>query len=135
MMGWLFGGWVSLRVWDLERKDFVGEPIDTAVIHTRMRFEKGWETSGYVMTSVGAQSIDPSTEALLPDWCPNAYEELRGKDGIESWITRCGRRTVFLPKPFRPTTKYFLGNKVVIGMGTGSVMVLHFPEKEPSRVS
>jgi WD40 repeat protein len=122
----------TLRIWDFETKNSVGETIKTRVAHPRMRFEKGWETSGYVITGIGAQSIDPSIKTL-PDWCPYGYEEAEEEDG-ERWITRSGKRVIFIPRIFSPNATYFMGNKVIMGMRTGSVMVFRFSEKEPSRV-
>jgi WD40 repeat protein len=125
----------TLWIWDLEAQGFVGEAIKTPFVHSRMRFEKGRENSGYIMTSTGAQSIDPSTEASLPEWCPNGYLELDGTEGLGCWITRYGKKTIFLPKPLWPREKYFTGNKVVIARNTGSLIVFQFSGSEPSFVT
>ncbi|KAK5629876.1 hypothetical protein RRF57_005591 [Xylaria bambusicola] len=66
----------------------------------------------------------------------NLYLAAGGEEGMERWITRLEKRTVYLPSVlFSPTARYFIGNTVVTGMETGSVMVFCFSDKEPSRVS
>lgn len=113
----------TLRIWDLEAKSFVGETINTPTVHTRMRFEKGRETWGYVVTPHGAQSLDPSTKPV-PDWCP--YGERMDDEG--HWITWNNEKVVFLPEEFSPGVMCFIGYKLIIGTTSGFVFGFQFPE-------
>ncbi|XXG98643.1 hypothetical protein Hte_004970 [Hypoxylon texense] len=83
---------MTLRIWDLETKDFVGEAIRTQVVHTRMRFEKGQETSNYVVTPHGAQPLATRMEPV-PDWCPYKYTTDEGGH----WITWHDDKVIFFP--------------------------------------
>ncbi|KAI0097930.1 WD40-repeat-containing domain protein [Nemania sp. FL0031] len=138
----------TLRVWDIGTERFAGEVIvldcqkpllhiQTEVVQTRMRFERGQERWGYVMTETGAQWIDPSTTNTIPDWCPYGYEGGEDEDD-EDWITCHGKQDVFIPErlsPSRPSAVYIMGNKVIIGLRNGLVRVFRFSEQFSERFS
>ncbi|KAJ8128991.1 hypothetical protein O1611_g4641 [Lasiodiplodia mahajangana] len=105
----------NLRVWDFKTPNSASVTIRTPVKCCRVRFERGQETSEYVMTDTGAQSIDPSIGAC-PDWCPYGYcPDERGA----YLITWHGQEAILIPERLVPTVRYFMGNKHIIGTENG----------------
>ncbi|KAI1074401.1 WD40-repeat-containing domain protein [Whalleya microplaca] len=123
----------TLRIWDCEAKNFVGDTIHTRVVHTQMRFEKGWGTLEYVVTPHGAQPLDPSIKSV-PDWCPYGEYEYERGDEREHWITWNDQKAIFLPGAFSPGATYFMDHKLIVGTKSGFVLIFRFSDKGVPRL-
>ncbi|SPO03471.1 uncharacterized protein DNG_06154 [Cephalotrichum gorgonifer] len=125
----------TLRIWNTEKRDFVGETITTRAVLDRMRFEASLEQSGYALTPVGAQPLDPSVgDADLPDWCPYGIRRESHGGTTTHWLTWKGHNIIFFPRGFLPKATYILGNKIIVGTELGMVLVFEFAYGETPKL-